>query len=234
MLSSLTNKLGLSKLARAGFVAGAALALTACGGEASSSADAGDAAPEKIDNTVTGALADMTQGSPDAAVTVIEFASTTCSHCATFHETVYPTIEEKYIDTGLVRFVFREFPTAPAELSVAASMLARCAADKGGPDAYFTVIKTLFKTQRTWIFGDNPREELLKIVAQAGMDEAAFDSCVKRQELVDLITTNVEEGQSRYNITSTPSFVINGQKRHFSSAEEMSKALDEALEKASE
>lgn len=223
-----------SVIGRLSVAAIGAIALTACSGEASNQAAGTSGSGEEINTEVTGALGEMAQGSPDAKVTVIEFASTTCPHCATFHETIYPGIKEKYIDTGLVQFVFREFPTAPAELSVAASMLARCAADKGGSDAYFTVLKALFQTQRTWIYGDNPRDELLKIVAQAGMDEATFDSCVKRQELVDLITKNVEEGQARYDVRSTPSFVINGQLRHFNTLEDMSAALDEALEKASE
>ena len=210
-----------------------ALGLAACGG-ASSSEDGSkaNAAAETIDTSGVGALAEMTLGDPEAAVTVIEYASVTCPHCATFHETVYPTIKENYIDTGKIHYIFREFPTAPAELSVVGSMLARCAADKGGPDAYFLVLGSLFKTQRTWIFGDNPRGELVKIANQAGMDEAAFDACVRREELLDLINDNVTDGRDKYNVNSTPSFVVNGALRHFSSAEDFSQAIDEALEKA--
>ena len=216
--------------------AGLLLALAGCG-EASSegesqSAGAGGGDVEKIDNAATGALAEMALGDPDATVTVIEYASLTCPHCATFHETIYPTIKENYIDTGKVRYIFREFPTAPAELSVVGSMLARCAADKGGQDAFFLVLDTLFKTQRTWIYGENPRDELVKVASQAGMDEAAFDACVRRSELLDLINENVSEGREKYEIQSTPSFVINGNLRHFSNVEDFSEALDEALQKA--
>lgn len=179
-----------------------------------------------------GALSDMAVGSPDAPITVVEYASVTCPHCATFHQEVYPSIKEQYIETGKVRFIFREFPTAPANLSVAGSMLARCAADKGGNDAYFVVLNALFATQRTWIYGESPRDELLKIAAQAGMGAEEFDACVKRQELLDYLNENIKEGSDKYGIASTPSFVLNGQVRHFSTFEDFSKALDEALEKA--
>lgn len=212
-------------------VGAAALALAACGqnGEAGGGASGGSA--EVIDDTATGALSEMSIGSADAPVTVIEYASVTCPHCATFHETVFPAIKEKYVDTGQVRFVFREFPTAPAELSVVGSMLARCAADKGGDDAYFLVLGSLFKTQEKWIYGDT-RDELMKIAAQAGLDEAAFDTCVRRQELVDLINANVADGRDRYEINSTPSFIVNGTLRHLSTVDAMSEAIDNALENA--
>ena len=216
------------------FLAGAlALGLAACDG-ASSSDDGAAAAggAETIDTGSEGALAEMALGNPEAAVTVIEYASVTCPHCATFHETVYPALKESYIDTGKIHYIFREFPTAPAELSVVGSMLARCAADKGGEDAFFLVLDALFKTQRTWIFSDNPRAELVKIANQAGMDEAAFDACVKREELLDLINGNVTAARDQYDVNSTPSFVINGALRHFSNVEDFSRAIDEALENA--
>ena len=211
-----------------------AFALAACGGASSDEPAASGGNGDPVENAGVGALADMAIGNADATVTVIEYASVTCPHCATFHETIFPAIKENYIDSGKVRFIFREFPTAPAELSVVGSMLARCAADKGGEDAYFLVIDSLFKTQRTWIYGDSPRAELVQVAAQAGMDEAAFDTCVRRQELVDLINKNVNEGNDRYNVNSTPSFIINGDLRHFSNIEDFSAALDEALEKAAQ
>lgn len=219
---------------RSAFIAGAAaLGLAACGGASSEDAEPSPTAPtEASEANGEGALAEMSLGNPDATVTVIEYASLTCPHCATFHETIYPAIKENYIDTGKIQYIFREFPTAPAELSVVGSMLARCAADRGGSNAYFVVLDALFKTQRTWVFGDNPRGELVKVANQAGMDEAAFDACVRRSELLDLINKNVTEGRDKYNINSTPSFVINGSLRHFSNVEDFSEALDEALEKA--
>lgn len=226
-----------SGLAIKGAIAGAvAFAVAACGGANSSestSDGAGDGAAS-LEKPGTGALSDMVMGSEDAPVTIIEYASVTCNHCASFHETIFPAIKANYIDTGKVRFVFREFPTSPAQLSVAGSMLARCAADKGGNEAYFLVLDTLFKTQRTWIFGESPRTELLKIAAQAGMDSADFDACVERQELLDFLNENIKEASDKYEIASTPSFVLNGQRRNFNSVEDFSAALDEALAKAGE
>lgn len=215
-------------------IGAAALSLAACGDSGDTTSTGGGEAAgngEVIDASVEGALAEMVIGSPDAPVTVIEYASVTCPHCATFHEQVFPSIKEKYIDTGKVKFVFREFPTAPAELSVVGSMLARCAADKGGEEAYFLVLGSLFKTQQNWIYGDT-RNELMKIGAQAGLDQQAFDDCVRRQELIDLINENVSEGRDRYNVNSTPSFVVNGTLRNFSTVDSMSTALDEAIERA--
>jgi protein-disulfide isomerase len=212
-----------------------ALSLAACGGASSDEAASGASAEDSDSANTgaqTGALAEMILGDADAPVTVVEYASVTCPHCATFHETVFPTIKENYIDTGKIRFIFREFPTSPAELSVVGSMLARCAADKGGTDAYFLVIDSLFKTQRTWIRGESPRNELIKIASQAGMTEADFDTCVKREELLDLINENISTARDKYNVNATPSFVIDGQLRNVSSVDTFSEALDAALEKA--
>jgi protein-disulfide isomerase len=219
------------------------LVAAACGGansDAGPAAAEGSAAPaNSVEKVGEGALSDMALGDKDAKVTVIEYASVTCPHCATFHEDIFPEIKEDYIDTGKVRFIFREFPTSPANLSIAGSMLARCAADKRGDNAYFLVLDTLFKNQgnpyqenKGWIYGDAPREELLKIAAQAGMSAEDFDACMQRQELLDFLNANIKEGSEKYGISSTPSFVVNGQTRHFNTAEEMSKALDEALAKA--
>lgn len=220
-----------------------AVVLTACGGANSDSpapaADETAAAANPYEKTGEGALADMALGAKDAKVTVIEYASVTCPHCATFHEDIFPTIKADYIDTGKIRFIFREFPTAPANLSVAGSMLARCAAEEKGDDAYFLVLDTLFKNQgnpyqdnKGWIYGDAPREELLKIAAQTGMSAEEFDACMKRQELLDFLNANIKEGNEKYGVDSTPTFVVNGQTRHFNTAEEFSKAVDEALAKA--
>lgn len=224
-----------SILRRAAFVA-VPLFVFACSKapseKASTEPDSNAAPTETAEPAATGAMADMTMGNPDAKVTVVEFASVTCPHCADFYQYMFPTIKEKYIDTGKIRFVFREFPTAPAGLSYVGSVLARCAADKGGSDAYFAVVDTLFKTQRTWIYGDDPKLELLKIAAQAGMNEKDFDACMKRQELVDLINKNVKEGAETYKISGTPTFVVNGTKRTIRSIDDFTKILDEELEKA--
>ena len=236
-----TALVSLRRPAAPAFMFGAlALMLAACGG--ANSSETGEAGAEtpagSFEKGGEGALADMALGDPDAPVTVVEYASVTCPHCATFHATIFPEIKANYIETGKVRFIFREFPTAPANLSVAGSMLARCAAEKSGMDAYFVILNALFENQgnpysenKGWIYGDNPRDELLKIAAQAGMDADDFEACVKRKELLDLINENINEGSEKYGINSTPTFLVDGQTRHFSTAADFSKALDEALEK---
>lgn len=232
-----------TRLRRMALTGALAVVLTACGGANSDTPApaAGDAsgAANPYEKTGEGALADMALGDKNAKVTVIEFASVTCPHCATFHEDIFPAIKKDYIDTGKIRFIFREFPTAPANLSVAGSMLARCAAEEKGDNAYFLVLDTLFKNQgnpyqdnKGWIYADAPREELLKIAAQTGMTAEDFDACMKRQEVLDFLNANIKEGNEKYGVNSTPTFVVNGQTRHFNTAEEFSKALDEALAKA--
>ncbi|MGF1544810.1 MAG: DsbA family protein [Parvularculaceae bacterium] len=172
---------------------------------------------------------DMTIGEPDAPITFIEYASVTCPHCATFHETILPKIKEKYVDTGQVQFVFREFPTAPTEFALIGSVIARCAGEKDGEDAYFLVLGQLLKNQRQWVFGDDPEAELLKIANQAGMDKEAMYACLKRQEFVDLIQENVKAANEAFDIKGTPSFVVNGEKRSLRSIEDFEQAFDEIL-----
>lgn len=205
--------------------------LVACGGgsEATPAADKTATPAASGDKLVS--ESDMVVGAEDAPLTVIEYASVTCGHCAAFHETIYPGIKEKYIDTGKVKLVFREFPTPPQGLSYVGSVLARCAAEKGGPDAYFLVLGTLFKTQKTWIYGEDPKLELVKIAGQAGMDETAFEACMQRQDIVDMINANVEMGSDKYGVDSTPSFVIDGEKITIRSQEDLEQKLDAALEK---
>jgi protein-disulfide isomerase len=210
------------------------LVLAACGGASSKAevksqtAAVAQAAGSDIAPT------DMVMGENAALVTIVEYASVTCPHCATFHSEVLPTIIEKYVDAGKAKFVFREFPTPPAMLSVAGSLVARCAAEKGGPDAYFAVIGALMKTQDVWIQGADPKLELQKVAGQAGMDGAGFEACIKRQDLLDRINAGVAEADSKYNVNSTPTFFINGERLppEQRTLEAFSKALDEAIAKA--
>lgn len=205
------------------------LLFAAACGASSKDGDNKPAAPSGQDSP---AATDITIGSADAKVTVIEYASVTCPHCATFHEQAFPAIKADLIDTGKVRFIFREFPTPPAEFSYIGSMLARCAADKGGTDAYYAVLSALFRTQRTWISA-NGKAELLKIAAQANMNEADFNACIQRKDLLDLINANVEKGTNTHQVNATPSFIINGKAAEFRTFDEFRKQLDEAVEKAS-
>ena len=223
---------------RAFAAAVAALALAACGGAESKSAgsnaagagaDPAAGASMAAEDPRTIAESDMVMGQADAPVTVIEYASSTCPHCATFHETIFKELKRDYIDTGKVKFVFREFPTPPVEFALIGSVLPRCAAEKAGDEAYFLLLGSLFKNQRTWIFGDDPKAELLKIAAQAGMDEPAFDACLKRQDLVNLVQANTEAAVEAFKINGTPSFVLNGEKLALRTEDDFRKALDEAL-----
>jgi protein-disulfide isomerase len=126
----------------------------------------------------------------------------TCQHCATFHETVYPELKKRYIDTGKVRFIFREFPLD--SLALVAFMLARCA----GPDKYFAMIETLFQQQKSWV-KDQPRAELLAIAKQAGMSEASFNACLKDEKVRSGIVA-VYKQAIKLKVQSTPSFFVNG------------------------
>lgn len=149
---------------------------------------------------------DMAIGSPDAPVTIIEYASVTCGHCATFHATVFKDLEESYIDTGKVRLIFREFPTQPTDRAMAGFMLARCVPE----ERYFGFIDVLMKTQRDWVIAPNAFEELKKIANNAGMSDDMFVECLNRESEIERIRDNSEAAMETYGITGTPSFVING------------------------
>jgi protein-disulfide isomerase len=149
-----------------------------------------------------GPLGDNALGSPNAPVTIIEYASMTCPHCAHFHEATYPELKKKYIDTGKVRFIFREFPLDA--LAAAGSMLARCA----GSDKYFPMIETLFAQQRDWVV-QKPLEPMLGIARQAGFTQQSFDECLANQEML----AGIEDTRTRamkLGVNSTPTFFING------------------------
>lgn len=145
-------------------------------------------------------------GSESAPVTIVEYASATCSHCAAFHTKTFPELKTKYIDTGKVRFVFREFPFDP--VATAAFMLARCMPQ----DKYFPMMSTLFETQRGWAFGGDPAAGLLAIAKQAGMSEADFEKCLSDKDLADKIQAGVLYGNKELGIDATPTFFINGKK----------------------
>ena len=149
-----------------------------------------------------GPLGDMALGDEKAPVTIIEYASMTCPHCATFHATTYPELKKRYIDTGKVRFIFREFPLD--QLALAAFLLARCA----GPDKYFPMIETLFQQQKEWVT-QKPLPPLLAIAKQAGMSEQAFNECLQDKKLIDGIE-DVRQRGMKLGVQSTPSFFVNG------------------------
>ncbi len=152
-------------------------------------------------------LPDMALGPANATVTITEFASMTCPHCATFTETVFPKIKKEYIDSGKVRFVFREFPL---DIKAAAgSMLARCIA-KEDSGKYFAVIDMLFKQQNDWAM-KNTAETLTRIGKQAGLSQQAVEDCLKDQALLDKLAADQKYAADVLKVNSTPSFFINGE-----------------------
>jgi protein-disulfide isomerase len=152
-------------------------------------------------------LPDMALGPANATVTITEFASMTCPHCADFNEKVFPKIKSEYIDTGKVRYVFREFPL---DIKAAAgSMLARCIA-KDDSGKYFAVIDMLFKQQNDWVL-KNTTETLTRIGKQAGLSGQQIEDCLKDQALLDKIAADQKYAADVLKVSSTPSFFINGE-----------------------
>jgi protein-disulfide isomerase len=153
-------------------------------------------------------LPDMALGPANATVTITEYASMTCPHCAAFTENVFPKIKSEYIDTGKIRFVFREFPL---DIKAAAgSMLARCIAKDDAPK-YFAVIDLLFKQQNDWVV-KNTTETLTRIGKQAGLTQAQVEDCLKDQALLDKIAADQKYANEVLKVNSTPTFFINGEK----------------------
>jgi protein-disulfide isomerase len=152
---------------------------------------------------------DMTIGNPKAKVVFIEYAAPICPHCARFNADVMPTIKESYVDSGKVFYVFRVFPLFPAD--GVAEKLARCM-----PKAkYFPFMDQLFKSQQSWdpeygMNTDQQRQGLLLQAQIAGMSEGQFNACVADTKRDDVINKVAADGQAKYNITGTPTLVVNG------------------------
>ena len=173
--------------------AGAALLLAGCnnaGGGGAVSADA------------------MSLGDPNAKVKVEEFASTTCSHCGQFATEVFPAFKAKYIDTGKVHYTFHEFLTPPEAVAVAGFLTARCA----GKDKYFSVIDALFHSQEEMFRTGDARGTLLKVAQSAGMTEAQFNACVSDEAANKALSERVEKAIKDRQVSSTPTFFVNGKK----------------------
>ncbi|AVM74755.1 DsbA family protein [Magnetospirillum gryphiswaldense] len=149
---------------------------------------------------------DRVLGKADAPITIIEYASTTCGHCATFHKGTLPEVKKNWIDTGKAKLVYRDFPTGPAGLSIGASMIAHCA----GPERYFGVLGLIMEQQDKWLGSKDPLDALKKTVRLAGLTGEDVDACLQRQDLFQGIQVRAEHGHEQFKIDSTPSFVVNG------------------------
>jgi protein-disulfide isomerase len=154
------------------------------------------------DLATAGPLGEIAVGPEDAKVTIIEYASLTCSHCATFHKETWPELKKRYVDTGKVRFVLREFPLDP--LALAGFMLSRCE-----PSKTMAMVDLFFEQQRTWAFSEKPLDALQQMTRQAGFSQEKFESCLKDQKIYDAVNDVKNRGE-RLGVNSTPTFFVNG------------------------
>ncbi|MBB1248582.1 DsbA family protein [Rhizobium sp. G21] len=170
-----------------------------------------------------GPLPEVSLGKDDAKVTIVEYMSMTCPHCARFHNSVFEEIKQKYIDSGKARFVLREFPLD--NRAAAAIMLARCAPK----EQYFPMVSALFKSQMTWATAEDGRAALLQMAKLAGFSEQSFEACLTNQKLLDEVNATREKASKDFGVDSTPTFFING-KRYAGemSVAEMSALIDAA------
>ncbi len=155
------------------------------------------------DIDVDALMQDRVLGNPDAPVTVVEYASMTCSHCANFHNDHLPAIKKELIETGEVKFIFREFPLDGVALR--ASMMARCAP----ADKFFGLLEVLFANQRRWVGADDPIDAMTKMGKLAGISDARMEACLSNKELETALLEGRQNATKTYELNSTPSFVFN-------------------------
>ena len=152
-----------------------------------------------------GPLGDMALGDPKAPNVVIEYASMTCSHCRRFNAEVFKPFKAKYIDTGKVYYIFRDFPLDPVATS--AIMLAHCAP----PERFFAIVDLLFEKQGQWAFVDDPKAALFSLTKQVGFTQESFDACLANQKILAGVNAVRERG-AKFGVSATPTFFFNGKK----------------------
>ncbi len=163
-------------------------------------------------------------GADDAPVTVIEYMSLTCPHCANFHNDVLPDVMETYVDTGKVRMIFRDFPLDGAGFR--AAVVTHCMAEAGAK-RYYGFVQILFQQQHRWATARDPMAEVAKLARIGGMNQQSFDTCLANEALSSGVLMSRQQGEGEFNIQSTPSFVINGRVvAGGMSFEEFSRAVD--------
>lgn len=173
-------------------------------------------------------VTELVLGNPEASVTVIEYASYTCPHCATFHDAVFKPLKRDYIDTGKIRFIYRE--VFFDRYGLWAAMVARC----GGEMRYFGIQEMLYKGQRDWAGSDNPNEvveNLRRIGRAAGLDNDQLNACLADGAKAQAMVEKFQKDSEADNITATPSLVINGTKHSNMSFAELSRLIDAELAK---
>ncbi|MBO31713.1 MAG: disulfide bond formation protein DsbA [Rhodospirillaceae bacterium] len=173
-------------------------------------------------------LSERVLGNSDAKVTMIEYASMTCPHCANFHTKTFPAIKKEYIVTGKIKFIYRDFPLD--QVALAAAMMARCSAK----ERYFGVIDVIFRTQREWGRNPNPRKALEQIGKIVGVSESTYEACVTDKVVHDGMIKMRNDAVEKYKVRTTPTFVVNEKKINGGlPLEELRKVLDAAVAKAS-
>jgi len=173
-------------------------------------------------------VADMTLGNPDAKVTLMEYASFTCPHCANFHATVLKDLKKDYIDTGKVHFVYRE--VFFDRYGLWAAMVARC----GGAMKYFGIADILYSTQQEWAASEDPNVvvgNLKKIGLTAGMDEAQLDACMRDGAMAQAMIDHYEANMKEFDVKGTPTLVVNGTVHSNMSYADLKVVLDAELAK---
>ena len=166
---------------------------------------------------------DRILGNPDAPVTIIEYSSLTCAHCARFHADTLPRVKENWIEAGKARLVYRHFPLDGLALRAAA--VANCFDGK----RHFSFLDAMFASQRRWTRSSDPLADLARMARLAGMSQEAFDRCVEDEAEIDRILERRADGESTYDVNSTPTLIVNGKKLRGSvSYEDFEKVLEQA------
>ncbi|MFY9210116.1 MAG: DsbA family protein [Aestuariivita sp.] len=192
------------------------------GGEVDLLPGAANAQQAEIDTSV---IADMQLGNPDAPVTVIEYASYTCPHCATFHQGTYKQLKADYIDTGKINFIYREVYFD--RYGLWASMIARC----GGAERFFGITDLIYQRQAEWTRAGTPpqiADELRKIGRLAGLEDDALEACLQDQDMAQTLVAWFQQNAEEHGVESTPSFVINGKTYKNMNYDDFSALIDEA------
>ncbi len=218
-VSILTTLTHVKRFAGASLIA---LGLVACG-------DSGDTGAEVDGATYKFEVFDhdLIVGDPDAPITIVEYSSMTCPHCAHFHETVYPTMREKYLDTGQAKLIFRHYPLDG--IAAQASLMIACSTK----DRQIKLIDALFARQSVWLYDqENPMMGLNKILKQASFTDEAINECSKDKTNAQNLQQNMDDGQNVYEITGTPSFFVNGAKVRMTTVADLDRIMADLVPSA--